>query len=180
MTEFEKVSAVVTSTSLRVSSYIVGIGFGLYIAKILQYPHDQENKQGKMWKKVIGGSAVALAMMLCVDLSKIVSPESFATALSVLQSIFKINFASLTGFVILYCQYGETTSKWNKFLSANVFKILSKLCFSLHLIHPVILAQQITVHSKTETVHNPNKLDFAVSLIGYVHMWDIYCFDMYT
>lgn len=121
-------------TSLRCSSYFVGVIFGIFIEK-LETDETDKVKTLPFWMKysaIVTGFAAIVPLF--IDFSSWTSLENFLVTLSVVQPLHSLCYASFIGFVITLCRFGKTPHI-NQFLSARFFKIFSMLSFSIYMVN---------------------------------------------
>lgn len=141
-------------TSMRFTPYIVGVIFGFYIDRM------EENKQTnldklpnflfKLFWFVLFALMFFLAIIFYSDLTIILPENVIVRAYPFVDMAFKLLGSLSVGWGTIACHFGRDrfSTFWNNFMSCRFFRIASKFCYGVYLIHFII--QLLVVHFKTQ------------------------------
>lgn len=125
------------TTSLRCSTYFVGVVFGVFIERLETDETDKVKSLPSWMKYAAVLTGVAAFVPIFNDFSSWMSLENFLVTLSLVQPLHSLCYASFIGFVITLCYFGKSPLI-NQFLSARFFKTFSMLSFSIYMVNPTV------------------------------------------
>ncbi|CAL1300532.1 unnamed protein product [Larinioides sclopetarius] len=121
-----------TKPYTRLGSYAAGIALGFYIRK-----HKLSSyKKFSLAKLSFGWLISGVLLWICI--TGVINPEGPSYEIAAFHSIKPLVYSCYFSWVTFACVTGHG-GLLNKFLSCNVFKVLSRLTYTGYLLHPMVL-----------------------------------------
>lgn len=127
-------------TSTRFTPYIVGVIFGYYIDRMEMNGSNLEKLPKSLFVVFWVWSLSAMIAIIVIVFTEATHyiPDDLAVSFYVhMDAFLKIWWSSSMSWVAMASHFGRG-GYFNKFCSCRIFRILSKLCFSMYLVHFVI------------------------------------------